>query len=99
MTRGIKRKLQRARAAARAEIAMNAQGQGRFASGLSSEGFAGGYLAAIDDVLAMLGGYQGNSRYAHKWATPADSATEILRAHDSFIRGMHKPADSEESPQ
>lgn len=36
-----------------AEISGNAQG-GKFARGLASEGFAGGYLQAIDDIDAAL---------------------------------------------
>jgi hypothetical protein len=36
-----------------AEIAANAAG-GSFAAGLSTEGFAGGYLAALDDIDAAL---------------------------------------------
>lgn len=35
------------------EISANAQG-GKYGAGLSNEGFAGGYLAALDDVQAAL---------------------------------------------
>lgn len=44
------------------EILDNAKG-GKFAAGLASEGFAGGYLEALRDVEAILThGYPSNSR-------------------------------------
>lgn len=45
-----------------AEIAANAK-HGMFAAGLSNEGFAGGYLAALNDVEAALRhGYPNDAR-------------------------------------
>jgi hypothetical protein len=37
------------------EISLNAQG-GKFASGLASEGYAGGYADALNDVLLLIQG-------------------------------------------
>lgn len=60
-----------ARAAASAEIAASASG-GKFARGLASEGFVGGYLAAIRDIEALLQhGYPQDARGFWKLPIPS----------------------------
>lgn len=54
MARGIRKKLQRA--ARRANVAMSEHGGGKYARGLASEGYLGGYAQALADVAAMLDG-------------------------------------------
>jgi len=72
MAKGITKAIRRVHKAVRAEIRANAQGN-RYAAGLSGEGYAGGYLQALDDVLAALNGTPvSNSRYEHQW-TSADT--------------------------
>ena len=56
MGKGILRDLKRAEDSVAAEISANARYGGRFAAGLSAEGFAGGYQAALRDVAATLRG-------------------------------------------
>lgn len=46
--------LKRARAAANQRIKNDASSGGIYAKGLSGEGYAGGYLHAIDDALLLL---------------------------------------------
>ena len=55
MARGIKRELVKARDAVSREISGMAA-HGPIAAGLSSEGYAGGYRDALDDVLLALNG-------------------------------------------
>ena len=52
--RHVLKRIAVARDRVRAEIANNAAHGGKFAAGLASEGYAGGYLAALDDVEAAL---------------------------------------------
>ncbi|ABS14237.1 hypothetical protein I6H96_02560 [Brucella anthropi] len=56
------------------EISANARG-GKYASGLASEGFAGGYLMALDDVEAAL---------TH--GLPSDHRGYWYRATEAMIR-------------
>lgn len=71
MTKGIKKAIYRVREAAQQEIRCNAQTGGRYAGAMSGEGYAGGYLQALSDVLAALDGYPpSNSRYGYHWQTP-----------------------------
>jgi len=67
------KRLALARKRVNAEISGNASG-GKIASGLSVEGYAGGYRQALDDVDAMLRhGYPSDPRrYWHK--DPNDGA-------------------------
>lgn len=50
--RHVLKRMQAVRAQVMAELREN--GDGRFGRGLSSEGFAGGYLQALDDIDAAL---------------------------------------------
>lgn len=60
--RTVLARLKRVRALVQAEISANAKG-GKYGSGLSTEGFAGGYLEAIDDIEAALShGYPSDHR-------------------------------------
>ncbi|HJR83470.1 MAG TPA: hypothetical protein VJ775_06040 [Sphingomicrobium sp.] len=54
MARSILRALRAAYKAVEAEISANRQGGDKYASGLASEGYAGGYRDALADVEAML---------------------------------------------
>lgn len=67
----IKRDLRKARSNVEAEIAANAA-RGRLAAAMASEGYAGGYQAALDDVLLSMNGvYPNGSRY---WPRPRSHA-------------------------
>lgn len=66
MAKGIKRKIDRVQKKVQEQIAANASG-GRFAAGISSEGFDGGYAAALSDVRLALDGVYPCSRYARYW--------------------------------
>lgn len=48
------KRMKSARANVAAEILGNANRGGPFAGGLSAEGYAGGYLQALDDIDALL---------------------------------------------
>lgn len=61
--RGIKRKLLAALETVNQEIAANTDQSCLFSRGLASEGYAGGYAAALRDVLAALNGTENSSRY------------------------------------
>lgn len=56
MTKGIKRKIRRAQIRIQKEINDTASSGDLYARGLASEGYAGGYLAALSDVLLALNG-------------------------------------------
>ena len=56
MAKGIKRKIKAAREKVTKEISASAAGNSRYAGALASEGYAGGYQAALDDVLLLLNG-------------------------------------------
>lgn len=51
--RHVLKRIEAARKRVADEIAVNAS-KGMFGAGLATEGFAGGYLAALDDVEAAL---------------------------------------------
>lgn len=55
MAKGIQRQLNLAHIKVCREIEANASG-GKFAAGLSAEGYAGGYLEALHDIQAALNG-------------------------------------------
>jgi hypothetical protein len=60
--------LEEALKAAQGEIASNASHGGIYASGLSGEGYAGGYAQAINDVIAALhDAPPSSSRYWPSW--------------------------------
>jgi len=64
MGKGILRDLEQAEKKVDAEITANARGGGHIARGLSAEGFAGGYQAALRDVRGALTGFPPyDSRY------------------------------------
>lgn len=52
--RDLLTKIPGARSRVRAEIASNVRAGSRVSSGLANEGYAGGYLAALDDIEALL---------------------------------------------
>ena len=52
--RYVLRRIEAVRAVVRAEIKANSDQGGIYARGLANEGFAGGYLQAIDDIEAAL---------------------------------------------
>ena len=56
MAKGILRKLWKVHQNVSAEISGNARQGGLYAAGLASEGYAGGYRAAINDVMLALRG-------------------------------------------
>lgn len=67
MAKGIKRKINAAYDRVQAEIRLNAgcdaaAGGSHVARGLSSEGYAGGYAQALQDVLLALNGVAPNTR-------------------------------------
>lgn len=67
MAKGIKKAVYRVRNAVIAEIRSNAQG-GLMSSAIAGEGYAGGYLQAINDVIAALNDTPvSNSRYEYQW--------------------------------
>ena len=63
MAKGIVRAATRARDAADREIAGIAESGGMYASGMASEGYAGGYRDAMNDVLVALNGGVPNTRF------------------------------------
>ena len=48
------KRIRKAQERVQREIAGNAAGEGRFAAGLSNEGYAGGYRRAINDIEELL---------------------------------------------
>jgi len=62
MSKGILRKLKKARGCADQEVKMNLdRGDTMYAGGMASEGYFGGYRDALDDVVqALRGGYPGH---------------------------------------
>jgi len=56
MAKGILRKLHKVEHAVSAEISGHAKRGGLYAGGLASEGYVGGYRAAISDVMLALRG-------------------------------------------
>ncbi len=62
MTKGIKKQLIKAGLKVGKEIEDNSR-EGSFASGLASEGYAGGYAQALEDVMLALNGVNPNTRY------------------------------------
>jgi hypothetical protein len=68
---GPKTLIKLARERATAEI--NGQGRGKYAAGLSSEGYAGGYRDALDDVMLALSGIRPKRRNYWQDAEPGKS--------------------------
>lgn len=60
MTRGIKRQVKQAHKRVSKEIAGFAARGGKYAGGLASEGYNGGYRDALSDVLLALNGVRPN---------------------------------------
>jgi hypothetical protein len=52
----LRRRLRELRDAARREISESARDGGRLAGAMAGEGAAGGYMAALDDALAIIDG-------------------------------------------
>lgn len=72
----VLKRIAQARKAVMAEISANASRGGRFAGGLSGEGFAGGYLQALDDVTgALTHGYPSDQR--GYWRNPEPSEKSV----------------------
>lgn len=77
MARGIRKAIYRARKLVKAEIRANHSSGGLHARGLSGEGYAGGYLQALSDVLLALDGVvDGNSRYKEAWEMTPNQGTK-----------------------
>lgn len=76
--RDLRRLLKLARENVDAEISDSAKHGGKFARGLSSEGYAGGYRDALHDVEAILGGYMptDSRRYWRKAIAKATGTPE-----------------------
>lgn len=82
MRRGPKSRINAALRRVAGEVSVLAAGRGDgdgrsalYARGLSSEGWSGGYAAALRDVLLVLNGVQPNTRdYWHDWDGPGRSA-------------------------
>ena len=67
MVKGIKRQIDIALSNVQKEITTNSK-RGFFSAGLSTEGYAGGYMQALLDVIAALNGVPpSHSRY---WLLP-----------------------------
>lgn len=61
--RAVLARMKKIRAVVQAEITDNASSGGLYARGLASEGFAGGYLMALDDIDgALVHGYPSDHR-------------------------------------
>ncbi len=70
--RNVLRRMARVREVVSASIAANREG-GKYARGLASEGFDGGYLQALDDIEgALRHGYPSDHRGYWKAAEAAD---------------------------
>lgn len=75
MAKSILRSLRKAQEQVLAEISDNGARGGMYASGLASEGYAGGYLAALADVEAMLThGFPSDTRGYWRQALTGDPA-------------------------
>lgn len=72
--KGIKRQLGAAMKNVSEEISNNSRG-GLYAGGLASEGYAGGYRDALNDVLLALNGVCPNSRF---WPAPRAIGTVVF---------------------
>lgn len=72
--KGVFRKL--ARAQVRLQAEMRGHGEGKYARGLSSEGWAGGYAQALRDVDALL---RGNPVSYHSEGYWTDEETHLDR--------------------
>lgn len=60
MAKGIKRQVKQACEAVQKEISGHAESGGLYARGLASEGWNGGYAAALEDVKLALNGVEPN---------------------------------------
>lgn len=63
MARGILRRLRAAKEKVNTEISGHAKRGGLYARGLASEGYAGGYRDALEDVDLMLRGIEPSRDY------------------------------------
>ena len=61
--RWIRKQIEAVREVVDAEIRMNVERGGMYAHGLSNEGFAGGYLEALNSTELLLSGVRPNGRF------------------------------------
>jgi len=69
VSKGIKRQLRRVRKRVDDDIRALAREGGKYGAGLASEGYAGGYRDALDDVLLALSGVPPMQRGRGWWAS------------------------------
>ncbi|MDY6979390.1 MAG: hypothetical protein SV201_05875 [Pseudomonadota bacterium] len=62
MARGIKKAIDKAQQRIQKEIRGNSSRGGKYASGLSAEGYAGGYYQALSDVQLALNDVKPSTR-------------------------------------
>lgn len=69
----LQRRITQARAAVREEISASAARGSRYASAMSAEGYAGGFLDCLNDIETMLNGNEPNEfgRTATYWRRPS----------------------------
>lgn len=67
MPKGIQKRLRIARSRVQAEITAFASQGGKYARGLAGEGYLGGYMDCIDDVLLALRGIRPPNRGRFLW--------------------------------
>lgn len=73
--RTVLKRMKAVRKIVAAEIVANGASGGKFARGLASEGFAGGYLQALDDIDgALVHGYPSDHRGYWRRSTEADKS-------------------------
>ena len=73
MAKGIKRRLLRTIKRVRAHISVSTDQSNKFSRGLSGEGYAGGYIAALNDVLLVLNGVEPQDHWGF-WREDDDHA-------------------------
>lgn len=66
MAKGIKRRIRQALKSINKEISDLSNPRSLYSSGLSSEGYAGGYRDALNDVILLLNGIEPNRRGWYK---------------------------------
>lgn len=63
MAKGILKQIKAAESAVLSEMQDSTRSGDRYSRGLSSEGYAGGYFQALQDVKLAISGVPANSRY------------------------------------
>lgn len=77
-SRLVLKQIEAVRQVVQEEISGSAAGGGLYARGLSAEGFAGGYLQALDDVAGAL--YHGSpSDHRNYWRTARIKHPELFK--------------------